>query len=523
MDQDFEQVTHNSDFLSILSDYDSDVQSYISTNDIYRKESAEENNKESPSSSKSFFIENFPENVNDSSANSLQQTPRKFGVYINESAFASMNKTSKRRMQKTISKNNSSTTSINNLINDNIEKPFHYNSENGSSLNTISTKMLLSNQDVKLNQQKPVASINIYPENIESPDRVTSSLYSPLHGNHNSLSQVKESLPFFVEPREIYSSAQASLAHSCATTNSSNYYNDTIPAIDQAQQIRKSNVAKTPVLSISKSKFSPIKYNLKKVSKTESIKKKGSSLFSSSKNKLEQSSSRPSLTSPQPKSLLKNHLSFANDKIEGANDGSLPNGNKNAVQSSYPPSLPDLSYGNEFAESQIDLTLDTLQNFRSKTYRRYNIDVEAMGNLFQEENEYNSITGSYDGINDDVFEHIPIQHIDSNSIYNFDSEISGYLQIYSIWRILLVVSGCILVLPLFFIIGVGKKEKKIISDYKLMKMVLNKNHRIGLMKGFHWELDLQWLRTTFLILGVIETIAIMACIAVGFSVGITSE
>lgn len=52
---------------------------------------------------------------------------------------------------------------------------------------------------------------------------------------------------------------------------------------------------------------------------------------------------------------------------------------------------------------------------------------------------------------------------------------------------------------------------------------MNYEHRIGLLKGFEWDIDVQWFRTLCFVLGCIEMLAIFASIGIGFGVGIIRE
>ncbi|EJS42586.1 bud8p [Saccharomyces arboricola H-6] len=134
-------------------------------------------------------------------------------------------------------------------------------------------------------------------------------------------------------------------------------------------------------------------------------------------------------------------------------------------------------------------------------------------------------TGRKDGdnvVNIDLEARMPIQHIDTASIHSFDSEHNGFKDVYSIESIAVVILCCIVVPPLFFIIGCGTRNK-MVSDYRLMKLLMNKEHRAALLQGFVWDADLRWFRILCLILGAAEAMIVFAGIAIGFGVGITRE
>lgn len=154
------------------------------------------------------------------------------------------------------------------------------------------------------------------------------------------------------------------------------------------------------------------------------------------------------------------------------------------------------------------------------------------GTVVDYNNNNNNNSNSYNnnnGVNIDTTTNIPnndnieypmyIQHIDLPSIHSFDSQSYKFWEIYSIQRMVSLLIVCFIVPPLFFMIYMGPTCG--IDDYRLMKLILNKEHRIGLFRGFLWDIDLNWLRTLSLLLGCIELIIVVACIGMGFGVGLT--
>ncbi|KOG99539.1 Bud9p [Saccharomyces eubayanus] len=116
---------------------------------------------------------------------------------------------------------------------------------------------------------------------------------------------------------------------------------------------------------------------------------------------------------------------------------------------------------------------------------------------------------------------IPIQRIDTSSIHSYDSQTRGFSEVYSISRIMVTLCTCVLIPPLFFFFSIDGNNG--ISNYRLMRMIMNHEHRIGLLKGFEWDIDIKWFRTLCFILGCIELLAIFAGIGIGFGVGVTRE
>ena len=119
------------------------------------------------------------------------------------------------------------------------------------------------------------------------------------------------------------------------------------------------------------------------------------------------------------------------------------------------------------------------------------------------------------------YQDIPQQRINNSSVESFDSETLEFKDIYSVRRIIVTISLCIICPVIFFMIALGSRAG--INDYRIMKMILNDEHRIGLMKGFIWDVKVAWFRNLCLWLGVIEIMIIGACIGIGVGVGIRLE
>ncbi|CCD24720.1 Bud9p NDAI_0D04060 [Naumovozyma dairenensis CBS 421] len=169
----------------------------------------------------------------------------------------------------------------------------------------------------------------------------------------------------------------------------------------------------------------------------------------------------------------------------------------------------------KYTQSQIELIMETMHEYRENVRREhepYSFDHDDgdIDNIFEKVDfdKYNNMRETY-----------PIQHIDSESITSFDSDNGNFWEIFSIWRILLILFICLLIPPLFFFIAFG--EKIGLKNYSLMRMIMNSEHRLGLYKGFLWKVDVNWFRYTCLIIGVLEILSITAGICVGFGVGLT--
>ncbi|KAL3232507.1 Bud site selection protein 9 [Nakaseomyces bracarensis] len=115
--------------------------------------------------------------------------------------------------------------------------------------------------------------------------------------------------------------------------------------------------------------------------------------------------------------------------------------------------------------------------------------------------------------------YLPIQYADIFSMRSSESNGKSFSDVYSPWRILILIIICILVPPFFFWIGLGKNCG--ISDFRLMKIVMSRKNRDFLYQGFIWDVDMRWLRSTCLLFGIIELLAAFTGIAVGLGVGLT--
>lgn len=113
------------------------------------------------------------------------------------------------------------------------------------------------------------------------------------------------------------------------------------------------------------------------------------------------------------------------------------------------------------------------------------------------------------------------QYVDASSASSEGSKVSRFVDVFSVWRIILFILICITMPPLFFAVGLNPRH--CVTDERLMKLILNRQHRYGLFSGFVWDIKLDWFRRTCLLLGTIEVLAILACIGVGFGVGLSRE
>ncbi|GMM53825.1 hypothetical protein DAKH74_004410 [Maudiozyma humilis] len=114
-----------------------------------------------------------------------------------------------------------------------------------------------------------------------------------------------------------------------------------------------------------------------------------------------------------------------------------------------------------------------------------------------------------------------VQHISYDSISSFDSGNLAFDDVYSPTRIGGIILLCIIIPPLFFIIGLSSGTPK--SNSRLLRLILKRDRVFDLIKGYQLDYDTTWFRTLCLWLGFLEILAILACIGIGFGVGLTRE
>ncbi|KAL3231129.1 hypothetical protein RNJ44_00768 [Nakaseomyces bracarensis] len=169
---------------------------------------------------------------------------------------------------------------------------------------------------------------------------------------------------------------------------------------------------------------------------------------------------------------------------------------EDAAQSSSRGSKQSRSYPNPHAQSVGELYNDDMFSDMED-----GLDIEYLGNMIRARRD------------------------DSYSIQSINSNDFDFFDLYSSKRIALLLTLCLLSPPVFFIFGLsfGRNPNKVhlVSDYKLMKLLMNSKHRSGLLKGFLWEVDMSWFRKMCLILGLLELCAAIAGIAIGLGVGLT--
>lgn len=163
-------------------------------------------------------------------------------------------------------------------------------------------------------------------------------------------------------------------------------------------------------------------------------------------------------------------------------------------------------------DSQVDLALESLEQFQDELrLKMAQWEATAGRGPIQEPRSQGYIPNQ-----------TPVQRVDSSSMHSSNASVeSRFLATYSIGRIILVLLGCMVVPPLFFMIAVGRKGG--FSDYKVMRMITKSDYRSTLLQGFLWDIDVSWFRRSCLYFGIVETLGAFVGIGVGFGVGLGCE
>lgn len=427
-----------------------------------------------------------------------------------------------------------------NSISEREESPFYEGQNGGNSIGTISTSFILntSNDSNLVGHNSPNSGPIIANTMDQSSTQINQSdtvhNFTSLYNDH----------PITIESNgENISDVKTNAGSTHTHTNSSSYqYDETIePAIEEAVQLLRRDVGtvKTVQLnsypSLQSLDFQPHEYHIpKKIQNRES-------------NIIPQQLVRsPLLKSPsdrmtktiQSPSLINKILIPSPTKPKTDRSSSIPVFQNIASPTRFNTTAPinyspNPSHNGKMTNSEIDLAIDQISNNTltrnpttiSSSIRNSNLlddsNQEINPSNYQVKN-YNYTEANAEFLDEEKFgmgSGIPIQHLDSNSVASYDSQENSIMDMFSLWRIFEVILICVIIPPLFFMIAIGSRAG--ISDYRLMKLLLNSEHRIGLLRGFVWYVDMKWFRKLCFYLGTLEVLAIMACIGVGFGVGLT--
>ncbi|KAH3903003.1 uncharacterized protein SCDLUD_000607 [Saccharomycodes ludwigii] len=181
-------------------------------------------------------------------------------------------------------------------------------------------------------------------------------------------------------------------------------------------------------------------------------------------------------------------------------------------------------------DDEDDEVLNILASYRYRTITPENKGIlQQQGNFSDNNDNHTNDNNNYfrtstpDHFNneDGIFDHGFVnheQHIDSNSIHSLTAASSysksPFFYTFSIRRILTILFISFWIPPFFFMIAF------LLSDQRVMQMIMTDNFRKGVLKGYIWDIDIKWFRTTCLCIGSVEVLGILASIGGGIGVGI---
>ncbi|CCK70145.1 Bud9p KNAG_0D03990 [Huiozyma naganishii CBS 8797] len=113
------------------------------------------------------------------------------------------------------------------------------------------------------------------------------------------------------------------------------------------------------------------------------------------------------------------------------------------------------------------------------------------------------------------------QRIDSSSMESLKLQDCSFKDIFDPAKVCLVLVAGLLVPPSLFIVYFCKGDGMLGSDYNVLRLILNANHRAAVLKGFIWDIDVDWFRNWCLLLAILETLLVLAAVAIAFGVGLT--
>ncbi|KAG0660975.1 hypothetical protein C6P45_001451 [Maudiozyma exigua] len=114
---------------------------------------------------------------------------------------------------------------------------------------------------------------------------------------------------------------------------------------------------------------------------------------------------------------------------------------------------------------------------------------------------------------------MPFQHVDYDSVISLDSTNPTFEDIFSTWKITVVLLTCIAMPPFFYIIHYAGHGG--MSDEQVEGLVLQDSYLRDPLRGFYWDVNILWFKRLCFYLGTIECLLIIACICIGFGVGLT--
>ena len=214
-----------------------------------------------------------------------------------------------------------------------------------------------------------------------------------------------------------------------------------------------------------------------------------------------------------PKYILQNPFSGSNDinwilQHTNPSQHSLSNRSRLSDSNSHPSNL-------SLEESNTTAAQGVVPDI---SYRELKVPLVTKEKLPIEEDMAET---SKISIPDDNEKYNLTQHISYDSKSSFDSDYLNFHDVYSSSKIISVILVCMIIPPLFFIIGFSSGESR--SDYRILRLIIRRELVFELVNGFQLDFDISWFRKLCVWLGLLELVSILVCIGVGFGVGLTRE
>lgn len=381
-----------------------------------------------------------------------------------------------------------------NILNNSLQDKQVEDSEEGLPLRPIKHVPLQQDRDSKKTistSMLDASSIRRFSE-LEKPDARSSAVLS--EGDNNGVT---------VEPRE-YQTQNKIIEESEA--ESSEYEKHSKPSIEEAVKLFKQEAKSQQPARLIEHKFTPPH---SRAVTTRASQGSLRSQVSSQNSRFSQT--RRSRKGPQNPSLLASILVAPSSKKRRSRvpkkiiSPAIPalrqvSGSSNGSKSSAQPKV------------QGNSTADTSQP-RQPPKAPYRDQEDQLGPIYR----YRDILDEKEVEKDVLYS----QFVESSSVSSRDSNLGKFAEIFSIPRIIVFLLFCAVAPPAYFITGLNPRNA--LPDDKLMRLIMNREHREGLFAGFVWDVNLHWFRRTCLLIGTVEVLAIIACIGVGFGVGLSRE
>lgn len=208
--------------------------------------------------------------------------------------------------------------------------------------------------------------------------------------------------------------------------------------------------------------------------------------------------------------------------IENTSLEPIQNDNNNNIYPTVPLKENTRATGSLQSESIIDLNIPRVRSTEHRHSLGYNHEfLRGLINPATDFHEGDVAESPQPEIPNDMEKGGPIQHVTYDSASSLYSESYLFSEVFSIWRITCVILVCMLIPLLFYLIYYADRGG--LSTFRILKLILRKEHRMDLLRIYQWDIDIKWFRTLCFWIGTFEFVAIFACIGVGFGIGLTRD